>query len=391
MLLINDFPPWWSFLIESYRMSSPTLTLVVIHTGPRPDNGPNGASPLDERHIRYVHMLLDALISRFESILGVGRKQASDKISSGKGLSDLKPFYGAVFEDELRGYTHWGWVDWDVFMGDLVGVIGAERFWEYDAITAAGATLGFAWAGQLTIFRQTAETRSLYTTEPSYLDSGFYHNQSGWEERLFLVAVLRSRPHLSILFQMGAQMDHKAMWLTHVPFDHYWHHGRIWRCMASSQRRGMAPPLLLANETAWREDVLQIQRDPRAFYARERRVCIRWDLKSSPWMCCPHSLGVNYQWQRSSNGSFMLSGEKTGYRKADADVLRELNAAPEGTGVRVRVNEGYQLCHEGGFFHSGLRPQGAQQPPCADSTWALLDGEGRFKGDLRVLRERCVA
>ena len=73
---------------------------------------------------------LDKLTERFASKLGATAAQASAKFASGKGLSDLKPFYGQVFEQEIAGYSHWGWVDWDLLLGDLRSVIGIERFWE---------------------------------------------------------------------------------------------------------------------------------------------------------------------------------------------------------------------------------------------------------------------
>ena len=97
--------------------------------------------------MRYEHVPLEQLRRRFVAKLGAGEAQASAKLSSGKGLSDLKPFYGHVFDDLLRGCTHWGWVDWDILLGDLAAVVGEEALWASDAVTFAGATLGFAWAG----------------------------------------------------------------------------------------------------------------------------------------------------------------------------------------------------------------------------------------------------
>jgi len=97
--------------------------------------------------VRYEHVPLEQLRRRFVAKLGAGEAQASAKLSSGKGLSDLKPFYGHVFDDLLGGYTHWGWVDWDILLGDLAAVVGEEALWASDAVTFAGATLGFAWAG----------------------------------------------------------------------------------------------------------------------------------------------------------------------------------------------------------------------------------------------------
>ena len=58
---------------------------------------------------------------------------------------------------------------------------------------------------------------------------------------------------------MAAQMDHKAQWLTWVPFDNYWENGKIWRCTqlngpaAAAAARARRPPLL--PPPRWRRDV----------------------------------------------------------------------------------------------------------------------------------------
>lgn len=317
MLIVDRFPPWWPFLVSSYRLNAPEFTLVAIHTGERPPPLP---AALGEAAVRYVHIPLPQLAERFATKLGATAAQASAKFASGKGLSDLKPFYGQVFEDEIAGYSHWGWVDWDILLGDLRSVIGVERLWEWDAVTLGGATLGFAWAGQLTVFQNSQETRQLYRLADDHLALGFKAHgdgQSGWEERTFLRDVLKRRPGFSIHFHMGAQMDYKAQWLTWVPFDHYWHKGRVWRCARGALGVEGRPPLLLENASAWHEDVALIQTAPKSFYERKKRVCIRWDLSASPWMCCPHSMGVGYRWRAAK-----LSGEEMPYRTADAVVLQ---------------------------------------------------------------------
>ena len=59
--------------------------------------------------------------------------------------------------------------------------------------------------------------------------------------------------HTSDWPSLGAQMDYKAQWLTWVPFDHYWHEGRILRCSAPPYSKDGRPPLLLPNRSRWRE------------------------------------------------------------------------------------------------------------------------------------------
>ncbi len=182
--------------------------------------------------------------------------------------------------------------------------------WEYDAVTFPGATLGFSWAGQLTIMANTLALRELYTVVDEHVALGFKvrqreptwacrpststvqcvqrpcrspanllpisqahgDGQSGWEERVFLARVIESRPQLRVLFHMGAQLDHKAQWLTWVPFDHFWDGGKIWRCARKPLAREGRPPFHVANVSKWQEEVEMIQSRPRQFYKRKVRV-----------------------------------------------------------------------------------------------------------------------
>ena len=125
MLVVgSQLPVWWPFLTTSYERNAPTYTLIVAHTGALPATT-NHSAP----HVRYAHVPLPTLQQRFVSRLSASPALVDAKFASGKGLSDLKPFYGCVFADLIdeRTFTHWGWVDWDVLMGDLPTVI-PERF-----------------------------------------------------------------------------------------------------------------------------------------------------------------------------------------------------------------------------------------------------------------------
>ncbi|KAL1524983.1 hypothetical protein AB1Y20_019859 [Prymnesium parvum] len=390
LLLIDSFPPWWPFLVASYARSHPHYQLVVVHTAPRP------AVAAGDAHVHFEHAAKPALAARFASKLGARREDVEAKLASAKGLSDLKPFYGKVFEELLTDprrrpraepYTHWGWVDWDLFFGDVRAVLPDAEVWRHDAITFAGATLGFAWAGQLTILRNNERTRELYKVVPGYLQLGLKSlgdGQSGWEERVFLRETLRREPNLSISFNMGAQFDHKAQWLTWVPFDHFWENGKLWRCARAPLAVKGRPPYFVQDRLKWQQEVALIQRNPQQFYRQQDRVCIRWDLDSSPWMCCPHSSGVAYDWYGGSLHARelpMLNG---------SDSLR-LRLASRARDARVTMRmPSYDVCMEGGFFHAGLKPVGPRlQPECGEGTWALLDDIGRFSGKIQLLHEDC--
>lgn len=50
-------------------------------------------------------------------------------------LTDLKPFIGAIHEEELRGYDFWGMGDIDLVYGNLGMVINENNLTKYDVVT----------------------------------------------------------------------------------------------------------------------------------------------------------------------------------------------------------------------------------------------------------------
>uniref|UniRef100_A0A7S2C0G4 Uncharacterized protein n=2 Tax=Haptolina brevifila TaxID=156173 RepID=A0A7S2C0G4_9EUKA len=122
-----------------------------------------------------------------------------------------------------------------------------------------------------------------------------------------------------------------------------------------------------------------------AFQARtDGRVCIRWDLESSPWRCCPHATGVGYAVVNGQLQPLLLP-----YANSSAEIRSELAAAARQAHAHPR-EQMYDVCQEGAFFHAGLQPKGSTAPACTKkSTWALQDDIGRFSGSLQLLSEQC--
>ena len=48
-------------------------------------------------------------------------------------MADLKPLLGAMFQDILVNYTHWGWIDIDTVFGDFEPLIDALE--SYDVVS----------------------------------------------------------------------------------------------------------------------------------------------------------------------------------------------------------------------------------------------------------------
>lgn len=73
-------------------------------------------------------------------------------------LCDLRPAFGHIFEDRIRGYDFWGWGDLDVLYGRLDRLLHPRALRRYDVLSPK---LQFT-AGAFSVFRNTPEIARLY-------------------------------------------------------------------------------------------------------------------------------------------------------------------------------------------------------------------------------------
>lgn len=71
-------------------------------------------------------------------------------------LCDLKVFYGKIYEDDLQGYTWWGYGDTDVIYGDVRSFLDKIDYNRWDKINC--------W-GHLTLIRNNFDCVEAYQTE----------------------------------------------------------------------------------------------------------------------------------------------------------------------------------------------------------------------------------
>ena len=118
------------------------------------------------KHVHFRHLPLKSLAMRlwkteavqkafgampFASFEGrVAECYADDNPAKG---NDLKPLYGALFEEELQGFSHWGWTDLDMIWGRLETFL-TPQILSYDVISFPdGARPALYLSGQLTVFK----------------------------------------------------------------------------------------------------------------------------------------------------------------------------------------------------------------------------------------------
>jgi hypothetical protein len=60
-----------------------------------------------------------------------------EDLKGGSKKGDLGPMYGAMFEDYLKDYSHWGWFSFNSFFGDLSPLIKDLK--TFDVVTYPNA------------------------------------------------------------------------------------------------------------------------------------------------------------------------------------------------------------------------------------------------------------
>lgn len=97
-------------------------------------------------NITYHNETIDSYKKRITETFGI-----QPHISSGYKLCDHKPFIGALFEKELRPYSHYGWCDIDMVFGS---------FDDFEMPSADIISFRKHWlSGGFALFKNTAEIR----------------------------------------------------------------------------------------------------------------------------------------------------------------------------------------------------------------------------------------
>lgn len=167
------------------------------------------------RRIEYNRFLSWVLISDQERPRGEGfwyrrtsfdafRHEISERLKincrkeSAYALCDLRPAYGEIFSDILRGSAFWGWTDFDCVWGDWRQFITPALLDEFDVITASPWIIG----GPFTVLRNTEQINRLWRQKQADVLASVYRNYDerglGWlvdrEEQLGQLRISRAAP-----------------------------------------------------------------------------------------------------------------------------------------------------------------------------------------------------
>ena len=152
---LGELPAYSKIFTRSAKDAG--VSFLIFHTH---DDGPTDSPS----NVKFKHMPLLDLAQRLWKVHALRRHftltwdaflqrvqecYADDNPAKG---NDLKPLYGALFEEELAEFTHWGWTDLDMIWGNLGAFL--EPLLSHDVISAPdGQRPALYLSGQLTVFR----------------------------------------------------------------------------------------------------------------------------------------------------------------------------------------------------------------------------------------------
>lgn len=173
-----------------------------------------------------------------EEFIEVSRKKLKQKItiSTPYKICDLKPLYGVIFRDYLKNYSHWGYSDIDMYMGNLKNFITEELLTSFPKIGVYG---------HLMIFQNNKDSNQLllnntdlpYSTEEFLCSQKMYNtDEAGGINYIYFKNQLEQvkLPILDISYK-------QKKWKANGYFDYYQmfyvHKGNVYIVRSSKKRK----------------------------------------------------------------------------------------------------------------------------------------------------------
>ncbi|AMN43139.1 DUF6625 family protein [Rhodoplanes sp. Z2-YC6860] len=265
----GPWPDWMNFFVESCKWNSGVRWR--IHTDCRePENKAD--------NISYVHMSFADYKALVRDRLGI----AFDPSDPDK-LSDVRPAFGFLHEQDTEGFPFFGWGDLDVVYGDISRFYGPRQFANVDVVSTHPERL----SGHFTVLRNIPSLRRAFEEIPDYRGMLESPSQLGVEENQFYQVFLRSRA-----FRRTSFVERHSTVLS----PRGWHDGTMNYPQRWFWRRGH-----LTNERDGSRDFLYLH-------------FMRW--KSTRWINNPPLPGegawvgrkfVDADWRRAATEGFCIS------------------------------------------------------------------------------------
>jgi hypothetical protein len=181
----GPYPRWMPALLQSCAANTDIDWLFFIDHHPPPVSYPN---------VRFEKLTLAGLNAL------ASQKVGSPVEKDGYSQVDLKPAYGAIFEDFLGGADFWGHCDIDVLWGRMRAFVTDDILDRYAMVSSRRQ----ATSGHFTLFRNIPEVNSIFRDVP------------GWEA-MFAEPKLHAFDESKISRHLRSRIESGTL-----PFEIYW-------------------------------------------------------------------------------------------------------------------------------------------------------------------------
>lgn len=153
ILLILPYFGKWPIWFEAHLLSigkNPTINWLVVTDCEIPEYYP--------KNIKFVSTTLKELNAKVNTTV-----ETTVPLTPRK-FCDLKPAYGAIFNEYIEGYDFWGFCDMDIIWGDIRKFITNDILEKYDIISSRKEAI----SGHFNLFKNTESLTNFYKQIPNY-------------------------------------------------------------------------------------------------------------------------------------------------------------------------------------------------------------------------------
>lgn len=184
IILIIPFFGKWPLWFDAHLLSiakNPSIDWLVVTDCEIPKEYPN--------NITYKSTSLKSLNKHVNTVVNANVPLTPRK------FCDLKPAYGAIFQEEIKNYDFWGFCDMDIIWGDIRKFITNEMLNTYDIISSRKDAI----SGHFTIFKNTECLNENYKKLPN-VKALFEHPRFQWTDEVVLTKYLEENSNLFTIF-----------------------------------------------------------------------------------------------------------------------------------------------------------------------------------------------
>ena len=145
-------PPYFSIFLQTIGGSAPIIDFLIFHNGQLSEFIDEKESTIQgfeyPQNVKFISLgSMEQFATYFVQIVDrrlKGRQQEQDKLvkilsgvmeRSPYLMVEFKPAFGHIFRDFIKGYSHWGYSDFDIAFGDLPRWITKEELNDWDIVT----------------------------------------------------------------------------------------------------------------------------------------------------------------------------------------------------------------------------------------------------------------